>query len=150
MADDSPEPTSGACINLQVLRTSHYIMRAYDEAYRPLGVRATQMPVLGIIARRGPVTIRQIADEMESERSAISRKLRVMEQNGWIREDPGASGKEKAFVLDVDGRKVIERILPLRLEVQRRLMSRLSSEEQDLLLSLCARLKGATEEPVNV
>jgi DNA-binding MarR family transcriptional regulator len=142
----STEPTSPACINLQMLRASHYIMKAYDEAYRPLGVRATQMPVLGVVARRGPVTIKQVADEMESERSAISRKLQVMEQNGWITEDPETTGKEKAFVLTAEGRKVIDRILPVRLQVQQRLMGMLSNEEQKLLMSLCTKLKGAADE----
>ena len=70
------EATSQACFNLQMMRSSHYILKAYDEAYRPFGVRATQMPVLGAVARRQPVTIREIADELESERSVMSANYR--------------------------------------------------------------------------
>ncbi|MEE8389159.1 MAG: MarR family transcriptional regulator [Acidiferrobacterales bacterium] len=137
----SAEATSPVCINLQMMRSSHYILKAYDEAYRPFGIRATQMPVLGAVARRQPVTIRQIADELESERSVMSRKLQVMEKNGWIREDPEASGKEKMFVLTRKGKELIQKILPVRMDVQQRLMSALTRDELDLLLTLCNKLK---------
>ncbi len=140
----SVEATSPACINLQMMRSSHYILKAYDEAYRPFGIRATQMPVLGAVARRQPVTIRQIADELESERSVMSRKLQVMEKSGWVQEDPETSAKEKSFVLTEEGKALIENILPVRMEVQKRLMSALSEDELNLLLTLCNKLKAVS------
>lgn len=140
----SAEVTSPACINLQMMRSSHYILKAYDEAYRPFGIRATQMPVLGAVARRQPVTIRQIADELESERSVMSRKLQVMEKNGWVREDLEAPGKEKMFMLTKEGKELIQKILPVRLDVQQRLMSALTEEELNLLLTLCNKLKAVS------
>ena len=138
------EVTSPACINLQMMRSSHYILKAYDEAYRPFGIRATQMPVLGAVARRQPVSIREIADELESERSVMSRKLQVMEKSGWVAEDPETSGKEKTFVLTNKGKALIERILPVRMEVQNRLMSALTEDELNLLLTLCNKLKAVS------
>lgn len=132
------------CVNMQMLRTSHFIMKAYDEAYRDLGVRATQTPVLGILARNKKATIREIADEMESERSVMSRKLQVMEKNGWIAES--TSGKEKTFTLTDAGRKLMEKVWPIRLEVQNRLLGQLSKAEQDLLFGLCDKLKEATPQ----
>lgn len=138
------DPTSPACINLQMMRSSHYILRAYDEAYRPFGVRATQMPVLGAVARRQPVTIREIADELESERSVMSRKLQVMEKSGWVQQDPETSGKEKSFILTEEGKRLIQRILPVRMEVQQRLMAALTEEEMNLLLTLCNKLKAVS------
>ena len=138
------EVTNPVCINLQMLRASHYIMKAYDEAYRPHGIRATQMPVLGTVARMQPVSIKTIADELESERSVISRRLRVMQDNGWVRQDPKSCGKEKTFVLTARGKNLIKRVLPTRLEVQSRLMNVLSEDEQNLLLNLCNKLKSAS------
>lgn len=135
------DATSPACINFQMMRSSHYILKAYDDAYRPFGVRATQMPVLGVVARRQPVTIRQIADELESERSVMSRKLQVMESRGWIIEDPETTGREKTFLLTDDGKALVEKILPVRMAVQQRMMSALTEEEMNLLLTLCNKLK---------
>lgn len=137
----SADATSPACINLQMMRSSHYILKAYDEAYRPFGIRATQMPVLGAVARRQPVTIRQIADELESERSVMSRKLQVMEKSGWVKMSSEMVGREKSFVLTDQGKELIQKILPVRLKVQQRLMSALTQDELKLLLTLCNKLK---------
>jgi len=140
----STEVTSPVCINLQMMRSSHFILKAYDEAYRPHGVRATQMPVLGTIARRQPVTIRQIADDLESERSVISRRMQVMKKSGWVKEDAKTSGKEKSFVLTKKGKNLIEKILPVRLQVQQQLTSALTGDELNLLLTLCNKLKAVS------
>ncbi len=140
----STEATSPACINLQMMRSSHYVLKVYDEAYRPYGIRATQMPVLGAVARHQPVTIRHIADDLESERSVISRRMQVMQKSGWVKEDAKTSGKEKTFVLTKKGKNLIEKILPVRMEVQQRMMSVLSKEELNLLLTLCNKLKAVT------
>lgn len=137
----SSDATSPACINLQMMRSSHYILKAYDEAYRPFGIRATQMPVLGAVARRQPVTIRQIADELESERSVMSRKLQIMEKSGWVKMSSEMVGREKSFVLTDHGKELIQKILPVRLKVQQRLMSVLTQDELKLLLTLCNKLK---------
>ena len=131
------------CINMQILRASHYVLKTYDDAYRELGVRATQMPVVGLISRKGPITIRQICEEMESERSVMSRKLQVMEKNGWITEDAATTGKEKSFVLAEKGQSLIEQVLPVKYEVQQRILNKLSIEERNLLLNLCSKLKQA-------
>lgn len=132
-----------SCINMQILRASHYVLKTYDDAYRDLGIRATQMPVIGLISRKGPITIRQIADEMESERSVMSRKLQVMEKNGWICEDPETTGKEKSFIVATEGHALIERVLPVKQEVQQKILSKLSDDERNLLLNLCTKLKQA-------
>ena len=43
------EVSSPVCINLQMMRSSHFVLKTYDEAYRPHGVRATQMPVQNLL-----------------------------------------------------------------------------------------------------
>lgn len=135
------ESDAPGCINMQILRASHYVLKTYDDAYRDLGIRATQMPVVGLVARKGPITIREIADEMESERSVMSRKLQVMVKNGWIKEDPVTTGKVKSFVLAEEGKALIQRVLPVKQKVQENILNKLSDEERNLLVNLCSKLK---------
>ena len=135
------ENDAAGCINMQILRASHYVLKTYDDAYRSLGIRATQMPVVGLVARKGPITIRQIAEEMESERSVMSRKLQVMQKNGWITEDSQTTGKEKSFILTEKGQALVEQVLPVKYEVQQKILNKLSHEERNLLLNLCTKLK---------
>ena len=129
------------CVNLQMLRTSHVVLKTYDDAYRPYGVRATQLPVLELIAQRDGCTIKEIASETVSERSVLSRKLQVMEKNGWIRREDIAGSREKAYVLGDKGRQLLDDVKPIRLHVQEQLLGRLEPRERELLIGLCDKLK---------
>ena len=129
------------CINLQMLKTSHVVMKLYEDAYREFGIKATQLPVLNIIAESRLITIKEIADVTASERSVLSRKLHVMEKNGWIKSEYVYDTREKAFSLSEDGKNLVEKILPIRLKVQGKLMGKLSVDEQNLLMSLCEKLQ---------
>jgi DNA-binding MarR family transcriptional regulator len=64
-----------------------------------------------------------------------------MESRGWIVEDPETTGREKTFLLTEDGKALVEKILPVRMAVQQRMMSALTEEEMNLLLTLCNKLK---------
>jgi len=136
MFDTSP------CINLQVLKASHFILKTFDDAYREFGVRATQLPVLRILAENDCVSIKDIARLLESERSSMFRKLKVMEKSGWIRET-ASQGKEKNYQLTDSGRTLVQDMEKVRLQVQDDLLSRLSVEEQTLLISLCGKMQAA-------
>jgi DNA-binding MarR family transcriptional regulator len=128
-------------MNLQMLRASHMVLKTYDDAYRPFGVRATQLPVLNLIARNGKATIKEIADETVTERSVLSRKLQVMLDNGWLAEQLNPATREKVFVLTKSGHALIEEVLPVRRAVQDKLLGVLSADEQRLLLGLCDKLR---------
>ena len=129
------------CINLQMLKTSHVVLKLYEDAYRKYGIKATQLPVLNVIAEYGVITIKEIADVTASERSVLSRKLHVMEKNGWITSEYVYDTREKAFRLSADGKELVQEILPIRLKVQNELMGKLSADEQQLLMSLCEKLQ---------
>ena len=128
------------CMNLQMLRASHRILKAYEDAYRPFGVKATQMPVLSLIAQNGEMTTKEIADRTESERSVLSRKLAVMEKNGWITALTQAQTREKVFTLTQLGRDLLSETRPVREKIQAEIFSQLNDEEQFLLLNLCDKI----------
>jgi len=129
------------CINLQMFKTSHVVMKLYEDAYREYGIKATQLPVLNVIEQFDLVTIKEIADVTASERSVLSRKLQVMEKNGWIKSETIYDTREKAFRLSDSGKELVQKILPIRLKVQNQLMGKLSVDEQHLLMSLCEKLQ---------
>lgn len=128
------------CLNLQMLKASHMVLKTYDDAYRPYGIRATQLPVLSMIANRGPVTMKVISAETATERSVLSRKLQVMEKNGWVKKQSIPGTQEKAYVIAEEGKVLLDRVMPVRFEVQQKLLSNISDEERAVLLSLCDKL----------
>jgi len=130
-----------ACVNLQMLRASHSVLKSYDDAYRPYGVKATQLPVLNILSSNGTATTKEIASQTMTERSVLSRKLQVMQKNEWIEPKYIRNTREKAYTLTEKGQDLVNQVLPIRLDVQEKLMSKLSEDERDLLINLCDKLQ---------
>jgi len=129
-----------SCMNLQMLRASHRVMKVYEDAYRPFGIKATQFPVLNLINHFKHMTTREIAEHTESERSVLSRKLSVMRKNGWIEMQIDSQTREKVFQLSDSGRQLLSEIKPVRERVQERLLAQLDENEIQLLLNLCDKL----------
>lgn len=129
--------TELSCINLQMLRASHRVLKAYEDAYRPYGVKATQLPVLNLIEQYESMTTREIAERTESERSVLSRKLSVMEKNKWIHGATDGQTREKVFKLTDEGKSLLNELKPVRLKVQERLLAQLDDNEVKLLMNLC-------------
>ena len=132
-----------SCINLQMLRASHRVMKVYEDAYRPFGIKATQLPVLNLIGQFKNMTTREISQHTESERSVLSRKLTVMEKNGWIRSETNSHTREKYFHLTDNGKQLLEDIKPVREKVQNQLLSRLDEQEVTLLMNLCDKFQNS-------
>ena len=86
------------------------------------------------------MTTREIAEQTESERSVLSRKLSVMEKNGWIEVHIDAQTREKVFQLTDLGRQLLNEIKPIRESVQEQLLARLDEHEIQLLMHLCDKL----------
>ena len=130
-----------SCVNLQMLRASHSVLKSYDDAYRPYGVKATQLPVLNLLSLNGLATTKEIATQTSTERSVLSRKLHVMQKNEWIEPKYIRNTREKAYSLTEKGQELVNRVLPVRLDVQKKIMSKLSEDERDLLINLCDKLQ---------
>lgn len=141
MNENKEMSDSLACVNLQMLRASHSVLKSYDDAYRPYGVKATQLPVLNLLSSNGTATTKEIALQTMTERSVLSRKLQVMQKNEWIEPKYIRNTREKAYTLTEKGQELVNKVLPIRLDVQERLMSKLSEDERDLLINLCDKLQ---------
>ncbi|MDH5301657.1 MAG: MarR family transcriptional regulator [Gammaproteobacteria bacterium] len=129
-----------SCLNIQMLRASHWVLKTYEDAYRPHGIRATQVPVLQLIAKHGPVSVKQIAEQSITERSVLSRKLSVMESNGWVAKINVKGTQERLYQVTDLGQQKLAAIEHVRCQTQQRLLDTLTAQEQTLLLGLCEKL----------
>ncbi|MDH5378676.1 MAG: MarR family winged helix-turn-helix transcriptional regulator [Gammaproteobacteria bacterium] len=141
MQEPRPETDKLLCINLQILKASHVVMKTYEDAYRPYGIKATQVPVLSLIGSREQTTIKDIADLTVTERSVLSRKLQIMEGNDWICKNSLPGTREKSYSLTKKGEELLDKVTPVRVQVQNSLLAKLSPDEAELLLGLCEKLQ---------
>jgi DNA-binding MarR family transcriptional regulator len=79
------------CFNLR--KAARAVTQLYDEALRPSGLRVTQFSLLSVIAALGTVSITALAEEAVMDRTTLTRNLKLLEQEGLIRIEPGADAR---------------------------------------------------------
>jgi DNA-binding MarR family transcriptional regulator len=119
-----------------VRQASRRVSRLYDEALRPVGVQASQLTVLVATAMfaEGGAKIGVMADVLGMQRTTLTRNLRPLEKEGWLRvaRDP-ADARARIVLLTRAGERTIERAFPLWEESQKRLQAMLGKRQADAL-----------------
>ena len=106
----------------------------YDEAYRPIGIRSTQLPLL-VAAFLRSHTVTSLAEELALDRTTLSRNLIPLERKGWIEIAPGDDRRTREVRLTEEGRDVVRRAVPLWERAQGRASEVLDPEGLEQLLA---------------
>jgi DNA-binding MarR family transcriptional regulator len=75
-----------------------------------------------------PVTLTRLADATVTDRTTLTRNLRVLEKQGLIRVRPGDDRREREVTLTARGQTALVRGLPLWQEAQARVIQGLGEE----------------------
>src|SRR3981081_1650477 len=84
--------SASPCFATAMRKASRRLSQLYDEVLEPSGLRTTQFAILSELERRAkaPPTMRELADAMVMDRSALGHNLRPLERDGVI--GPGRGG----------------------------------------------------------
>jgi DNA-binding MarR family transcriptional regulator len=104
------------------------VTRAYDDALRPTGLRATQVSVLAAVDVRGALSITSLADFLGMERTTLTRNLRPLELKGYVRLAAEGRHRSRVLTLTPAGRAALTSALPLWEEAQHVVTQRLASQ----------------------
>jgi len=128
------------CICHKTRMAARVVTRAYDEALRPTGLRATQVSVLAAVGVRGAVSISSLADSLGMERTTLTRNLRPLEQNGYVQLAAEGRHRRRVLTLTPAGRAALLGALPLWKEAQRLITQRLTHQRWPLVHDALAAL----------
>jgi DNA-binding MarR family transcriptional regulator len=117
-------------------RTSRSLTQLYENALRPLGLRATQLTIMQALSRAGEVSQRQLGEMLAMDTTSLTRTLRIMRRHAWITERPGEDRRERLLSLASAGEKKLARVLPIWEKVQARLRGELGEHAWNTLLRL--------------
>ncbi|MDJ0937659.1 MAG: MarR family winged helix-turn-helix transcriptional regulator [Kiloniellales bacterium] len=123
------------CANFNLRRASRALGQVYDAALRPLGLKGTQFSLLTALALLGPVPLSELARELGMDRTSLTRNLRPLLREGYVREDRGEDRRQRLLALTEAGLRIYREALPLWRAVQDRIEARLGTERLERLLS---------------
>ena len=124
-----------ACACSCLRRAARAVTQLYDEAFRPIGYRATQIGILKALAQMGSVTLSALAEETVTDRTTLTRNLRLLEKKGLIGLEAGDDRRERRICLMKRGRQVVETAHPAWLSVQEKVVRRIGRTRFDRMVS---------------
>ena len=129
------------CLSALLRRTERLVTRHYDEYLAETGVSAVQLPILAIVATADQPTFRLLAEELELDRSTLSRNLSVLERMGLLDIGPSSGPKPGPIGLTTKGRHALRRAHTLWRRAHRALEGALPGEELAAGLSFLRDLR---------
>ncbi len=130
-----------ACFNLRA--AARALTRAYDEALRPVGLKATQFTILVAISQVDEaVPIGTLAKALSMDRTTLTRNLRPLEKQGLVEILPEGYRRARGMVLTGKGRKVLETAFPLWRQAQKATVGRIGGDRWAAFRGEMAKLVG--------
>ena len=133
------------CLLGRVRKLDRVLTGIYDAEFRPFGLKATQINLLVLVAKAGPIRRIEIAKGLHLDPSTLTRNLKIMLTNGWIQEiADGEDGRGLPVQITVQGRDLLNQIGPYWRKAQTRTEKFLGDAGATLMRKLAAH---STELP---
>jgi DNA-binding MarR family transcriptional regulator len=126
------------CANFR--RTSRALTQLYENALRPLGLRATQLTILQALARAGEVSQGQLGEMLAMDTTSLTRTLAIMSRQGWIAGRRGKDKRERRLRLSSTGERKLSSAMPVWERTQSQLRGQLGEQAWNSLLQVTHRV----------
>jgi DNA-binding MarR family transcriptional regulator len=137
--NETPLPAL-ACMCASFRRAARALTQLYDEALRPVGLRATQFTLLQALSRAGEVSQGELGHLLAMDSTTLTRTLDIMARHRWIEKHRGKDRRERLLRLGEPGREQLKRALPAWQNVQTQLRRRIGEARWRGLLNLTTEL----------
>jgi DNA-binding MarR family transcriptional regulator len=104
------------CFNLR--KASRAVTQKFDEILKPSGLLVTQFTVLVAVAMSEAKTINELAEILVMDRTTLTRNLKPLEREGWLKIEPGQDRRTRIVRLTDDGKATLTKALPLWKQAQ--------------------------------
>jgi DNA-binding MarR family transcriptional regulator len=129
-----------------VRRLFGILFKAFSEVEKTVGLEFLEAPVLASMEDKPGISQRELAEWLAIDIKEAKRIVRRLEQRGLIEKMPNAGGQSlQGFALTETGMEIRERLRPLAIAAEDRIMAPLSETEREMFQNLAARVIKANE-----
>lgn len=111
---------AGECIAFRVRMLNRIITGIYDDALRPLGLKASQMNTLVVTSKLGIARPTQVCELLQLDTSTLSRNVDRMLAQGWLEIVPDEDGRSQPFRITPKGTALLEKAVPAWRQAQKK------------------------------
>ena len=128
------------CVVARVRMLNRVVTGIYDEAFRPLGAKTSQLNILVATATLGVARPADVCERLQLDASTLSRNVERMKARGWLESVPDEDGRTQPFQLTAEGRKLLQRAKPAWDQAQRKATKLLGAETVAAIVNAAARI----------
>lgn len=112
------------------------------------GLRLPQYAVLAALSDFGALAGHELAMRLQADPSHISAYVEALTRHGWVRRDPDPADRRRHSVaLTPSGTQLVADLSKAAVASQQSFLAALSTDEQETLLALLARVVAANDDP---
>ena len=111
------------------------------------GLSVPEWRVMAVLGDSGPLTQRDLTRQTVMDKVAVNRACKGLEERGLASRQPNAQdGRPHLLELTESGTRMHDEIMPLALEMERRLFARFTPEEVAHFRHLLDRVRGEVDD----
>ena len=141
-----PFELANECIAFGVRRASRMVTSHYDHHLADFGLRSTQFTILNALDALEDVTVNELADQLQSDRTTLTRTLGRLEKQGWISRTRGSDRRSRHIALTRAGKSKLEDAVPAWQAAQKNLYGRLGRARYQRLMADLSLLEDACSD----
>ncbi|HSQ94656.1 MAG TPA: MarR family winged helix-turn-helix transcriptional regulator [Croceibacterium sp.] len=128
--------------------TSNAVSQRIAQEYRNRwGLSVPEWRVMAVLGDSGPRTQRELTSMTIMDKVAVNRACKVLEDRGLAVRRPNAQdGRSHLLELTAPGKAMHSLIMPLALEMERRLFAKFTDEEVEAFRSLLGRVRAEVDD----
>jgi len=97
------------CFLHRIRLLSRTITSIFDEALKPMDLKVTQMNMLGVVTKLGPITPSDLCQKLSMDKSTLSRNVDRLIEYGWLELIPGDNSRSHQLKITEKGRGIINK-----------------------------------------
>ena len=102
------------CVCYALRRTARRVSKRYEDALRPVGLKAGQFTILAALHRDGHVPLGAFADALGMDRTTLTKDLRPLERRGLVVSVADEKdARVRGLKLSDKGRALLRKAVPL-------------------------------------
>lgn len=121
------------CFNLR--KAARVITHHFDDILKPSGLLITQFTILVAVAMAKSGTINELAEILVMDRTTLTRNLKPLERELWLKIEPGQDQRTRLVSLTSKGESALAKALPLWEKAQENVAEVLGQKRLNNLLS---------------
>ena len=129
------------CIAMRLRTLCRVVTKVYDDALRPIGLKASQANILVAAWKLGLASPLRVCDVLQMDPSTLSRNVERMRAKGWLEVVPANDAREQPFRLTGAGRKLLEKAVPRWEQAQAQAQQLLGEEGVAVLRKTVKRVR---------